>query len=354
MIRVALLPGDGIGAEVMRGPAELLEATRNQVPIEVTGVWPVGSTGYIESGELLPRRTLAACEGADAILLGAVGDHPGVDLGAQRSEAALLDLRAHFDLRISIRQVWRESGQPLTFVRNLLGGAYGPRETHMESDGVSPASDLIALEPSRIEEVANIACDFAAGHPGTVIISADKANLWATGRLWRRIAGDVATRRGVPILHRLIDRCAFELAQRDLPAAVIMTEGIFGDILSDLAAGRAGSIALCSSASVHPGAPACGRCVGIFEPVHGTAPHLVGTHRANPIGAYLALAALAEWFQETVVFARAVRLAVDSALHNGPWTRDFASAPGEEATTEAVAARINRQCLQILETSVIE
>ncbi len=353
MIRVALLPGDGIGAEVMRGPAELLEATKSQVPIEVTGTWPVGSTGYVECGDLLPRRTLAACEDADAVLLGAVGDHPGVDLGGQRSEAALLDLRAHFDLRISIRHVWRGEGQPLTFVRNLLGGAYGPRDTHIESDGISPASDLIVLEPRRIEEVANIACDFAARHPGTVIISADKANLWATGRLWRSIASDVATRRGVTILHRLIDRCAFELAQRDLPNAVIMTEGIFGDILSDLAAGRSGSIALCSSASVHPGAPACGRCVGIFEPVHGTAPHLVGTHRANPVGAYLALAALAEWFQETAVFGRAVKLAVDGAMHEGPWTGDFAAVPAEEATTEAVAARINRRCLEILETGVV-
>jgi isocitrate/isopropylmalate dehydrogenase len=223
----------------------------------------------------------------------------------------------------------------------------------MESDGISPASDLIVLEPRRIEEVANIACDLAAGHPGTTLISADKANLWATSRLWRTIADDAATRRGVPVLHRLIDRCAFELAHRDLPNAVIMTEGIFGDILSDLAAGRAGSIALCSSASVHPGAPARGRCVGIFEPVHGTAPHLVAAHRANPVGAYLALAALAEWFEETSMFARAVRLAVDGALHDGPWTRDLARVRGTEATTEAVAARINRQCLQILETAVV-
>jgi isocitrate/isopropylmalate dehydrogenase len=349
-----LLPGDGIGAEVMRGPAELLEATRSQVAIEVTGVFPVGSTAFAESGELLPRRTVAACEDADAILLGAIGDHPGVDLNEQRSEAALLDLRAHFDLRVSIRQVWRGDGQPLAFVRNLLGGAYGLQETHTESDGLSPASDLIVLEPGRIEEVANIACDLAFGHSGTVIISADKANLWATGRLWRRIAGEVATRRGVPILHRLIDRSAFELAQRELPNAVIMTEGIFGDILSDLAAGRAGSIALCSSASVHPGAPARGRCVGIFEPVHGTAPHLVGTHRANPVGAYLALAALGEWFPETVAFARAVRLAVDRALHDGPWTRDLAPVRGVAATTEAVATRINRYCIQVLETGVIE
>jgi isocitrate/isopropylmalate dehydrogenase len=344
-----LLPGDGVGAEVMRGPVELLDATRGQVPIEVTGVFPVGSTAFAECGELLPRRTLAACEDADAILLGAVGDHPGVDLGGRRSEGALLDLRAHFDLRISIRQVWRRDGEPLAFVRNLLGGAYGPRETHTESDGVAPAADLIVLEPGRIEEVANIACDLAVGHPGTTLISADKANLWATGRLWRTIAGDVATRRGVPVLHRLIDRCAFELAQRDLPNAVIMTEGIFGDILSDLAAGRAGSIALCSSASVHPGAPARGRCVGIFEPVHGTAPHLVGTQRANPVGAYLALAALAEWFEETAVFARAVRLAVDSALRDGPWTRDLAQVRGKDATTEAVATGINRRCLQVLE-----
>lgn len=341
MIRVALLPGDGIGAEVMRGPAQLLASLADVLPVEMTGPWPVGSSAFAEHHTGLPAGTLAACEDADAILLGAVGDHPGaVVLPGYRTEMPLLELREHFDLRVSVRDIWREGQRPLTIVRNLLGGAYGSAITRHESDGSDAASDQVILEPERIIELVELACDYVELRPGAVLISVDKANLLATSRLWRRVVTAVASRRGVAVAHRHVDRSAFELGRRPLPDAVIVTEGIFGDILSDLAAGRAGSVALGASASVHPGEPVVGRCVGLFEPLHGSAPLHTGTDRANPAGAFLALASLLEWFPVTAEVAGHVREALGRVLRDGPWTYDLAPLEGPVCTTSEFAERV--------------
>ena len=124
-----------------------------------------------------------------------------------------------------------------------------------------------------------------------------------------------------------------------------LTEGIFGDILSDLAAGRAGSIALCGSASVHPGPPSQGRCVGLFEPVHGSAPRHVGTNRVNPAGAYLALIALFEWFSETAELAPVVADALGHVLDSGPFTYDLAPEGTEPVSTDAFADAVNALAL---------
>lgn len=341
MIRVALLPGDGIGAEVMRGPAELLTSLSALVPIAVSGPWPVGSTAFAEHRTGLPAMTLAACEGADAILLGAVGDHPGIDLPGYRSEMPLLNLREHFDLRVSVRDIWRGGQRPLTIVRNLLGGAYGASSTRHESNGAEPASDEIILEPARIAELVEITCDYVELRPGARLISVDKANLLATSRLWRRTVTTIAATRGIEVAHRHVDRSAFELGRNELPDAVIVTEGLFGDILSDLAAGRAGSVALGASASVHPGRPHAGRCVGLFEPLHGSAPLHTGMNRANPAGAYLALASLLEWFPETATVAQRVRAALGRVMRAGPCTYDLAPAEGPVSTTSQFADRVN-------------
>ncbi|MGA7913000.1 MAG: isocitrate/isopropylmalate family dehydrogenase [Candidatus Dormiibacterota bacterium] len=338
MIRVALLPGDGIGAEVMQGPAELLRT----VPVEVTGPWPIGSSAFAAHRTGLPEVTLTACEAADAILLGAVGDHPGVDLPGYRTELPLLKLREHFGLRISLRDIWRDGQRPLTIVRNLLGGAYGAESTRRESDGTIAASDEIILEPDRIAELAQLACGYIELRPGARLFSVDKANLFATSRLWRHVVTRISATHGIEVAHRHVDRAAFELASRQLPDAVLLTEGIFGDILSDLAAGRAGSIALGASASVHPGKPARGRCVGLFEPLHGSAPLHTGKNMANPAGAYLALASLLEWFPETADLAPGVRAALTTAMRVGPRTYDLAPVGGPVSTTSAFSERVNR------------
>lgn len=349
-IRLALLPGDGIGSEVLAGPLELLRWLAARGRVEVTGPWPVGASAYMAHGVGLPAETLAACESAEAILFGAVGDHPGFVSDGFRPETSLIRLREYFDLRVSIRQVWRTNGPPLTIVRNLLGGNYGGTATRIESDGFGPASDLVLLTPEQIEEVVDIGCSYLS--PQTpLLLSVDKANLLATSRLWRTIVTRVSQERGVACRHVLVDNFAFELGKRELPDGVVVTEGLFGDILSDLAAARAGSIALCSSASVHPGSPHAGRCVGLFEPVHGTAPDIAGQDVANPAGAYLALAAALEWFAQTRDLAAPLRAALAAVLACGPLTRDMA-APGQPLTgTRAFARAIDERAVALWETT---
>jgi isocitrate/isopropylmalate dehydrogenase len=347
MIRVALLPGDGVGPEVLEGPAQLLRELEHRGKVTTSGPWPVGASAFGGCGTGLPAETLRACEDADAILLGAVGEHPGVPLDDYRPELALIGLREHFDLRVSVRQVWRGRANPLTFVRNLLGGAYG--SGRVESDGSGPASDVFELHPERIRELAEIAIGYVkVSH--AQLLSVDKANLLATSRLWRRVVTQVAAEHDVPVRHVYVDRMAYEFGCSEPPEAVVLSEGLFGDILSDLASGRAGSIALCGSASVRPAtAEGLGaRCVGVFEPVHGSAPLRAGQNRVNPCGGYLALALLLEWFEQTEKWAAHVREAVAEALARAPLTYDMATAGSPVASTSELSARINSAFLERL------
>ena len=341
MISVALLPGDGVGPEVLAGPTEILHMLAASGVVRVTGPWPVGASAFGAVGEGLPAQTLAACRTADAIFFGAAGEHPGVPIAAYRPEHSLLALREAFELRVSIREVWHPTRRPMTVVRNLLGGAYGASAMRIESDGTIPARDIIELTTAQIVELTNIACDLAAREPGCLLLSVDKANLFATSRLWRRTVEEVAAARGMHVDHVLVDRFAFELGHGEPPEAVVLTEGIFGDILSDLACGRVGSIALCGSASVNPGPPVDGRCVGLFEPVHGSAPRRAGQGKANPAGAYLALAALLEWFPETASHGPRLRRALDDVLAHGPLTYDLARPGQPVASTTDFAASVN-------------
>ena len=404
-----MLPGDGVGAEVVAGPVQLLEAVAAAGRIELTGPWPVGASAFGELGTGLPEPTLAACDDCDAMFFGAAGEHPGVSLDDYRPEHSIIGLRQRYDLRVSIRTIVRVSPEaervgrtstphsssraarpwperpvsaanksgndtaagrqppshprthsgtggdgaatrPLIVLRNLLGGAYGAASTRTESDGSEAACDEVILTPAQITELAEMACDLVEQGLASSIVSADKANLMATSRLWRSITQRVADARGVPLRHTYVDRMAFELAHDDVVAdTVVLTEGIFGDMLSDLAAGRAGSIALCGSASVNPGPPVKGRCVGLFEPVHGSAPRHFGQGRVNPSGAYLALAALLEWFTETADLGPVVTEALAGALQAGPLTYDLAPAGTDPASTEAFATAVNARALPRLQ-----
>ena len=346
-----MLPGDGVGPEVLAGPTVLLEQIAAAGRITISGPWPVGASAFGELGTGLPEPTLAACDEADAMFFGAAGEHPGVPLDDYRPEHSIIGLRQRYDLRVSIRNIVRVDGaagggRPLIVLRNLLGGAYGAATTRTESNGSDPACDKVILAPEQISELAEMACNMVRRGLVSAIVSADKANLMATSRLWRSITQQVAEARGVPLRHTYVDRMAFELAHDDVTAdTVVLTEGIFGDMLSDLAAGRAGSIALCGSASVNPGTPAQGRCVGLFEPVHGSAPRHFGKGRVNPSGAYLALAALLEWFPETADLGPPITEALAEALRDGPLTYDLAPCEHEPASTEAFAAAVNARAL---------
>src|SRR5262249_34861817 len=156
--------------------------------LSLTGPWPIGAKAFAATGEGLPKATLDACTDADAILFGAVGEHPGLEI-PYRPELALVAIRERFDLRISVREVRRQGRRPLIFVRNLLGGAYPP-SARVESDGAGPATDVFELTPDRIREVIRIAVGYARA-AGVGLVSVDKANLMATSRLWRRVVNEV-------------------------------------------------------------------------------------------------------------------------------------------------------------------
>jgi LDH2 family malate/lactate/ureidoglycolate dehydrogenase/isocitrate/isopropylmalate dehydrogenase len=338
VIRIALLPGDGVGEEVLEGPSRLLRLLADRGLVEVTGPWPVGARGAAASGSVLPEETLAACDDADAILLGAVGEDPTVPPEVcPRPEVALHRLRERYDLRISVREIPVDEHSDLTVVRNLIGGSYGGVADRTFSSDGGEASDVLRLTPERVAEVVHLGYDVLEQRGGGRLVSVDKANLYATGRLWRQTAGEVARERGLPVEHRFVDRAAFELGSGAEVPAVIVTEGLLGDILSDLAAGRAGSPALCGSASIHPGEPARGRCRGLFEPAHGSAPRRAGLGQVNPLGGFLALVALLQHFDETREMGVRLRAATHTVLREGPWTYDLVPDGVQPAATSEVA-----------------
>lgn len=344
MINIALLPGDGAGSEVLEGPVGIMRILAERGHLSFTGPWPIGATAFRDLGVGLPQLTIDAVDRSDAILLGAVGEHPGVDLALYRPELALLEIRKRYDLRISIRQVWRPGREPITFIRNLLGGAYGGAEMRQESDGEnqdSVAWDKFQIEKWRISEICEIAHEYLKESAEIQFISVDKANLLATSRLWRRTVTEFAKENNLLARHVYVDRFAYEIGSLQLPNCVVVTEGLFGDILSDLASGRAGSIAMCGSASIHPGLPLTGNCVGLFEPVHGSAPKRAGQNQVNPIGGYLALAALLEWFPETRPWGAKVREAVALAMSKGRLTYDLSPIGSVAISTSEFSEIVN-------------
>jgi isocitrate/isopropylmalate dehydrogenase len=344
MITIAWLPGDGVGREVTEGSADLIRSLEPWGGVRTTGPWPVGATGFQETGHVLPDETLAACVAADAVLLGAVGEDPGVDTDrCPRPELALIALRRELGLDVSVREVIDpHTRTSTTVVRNLLGGAYLDDSKRQEGDGTGPARDMVELYPDKIAVVADIACDHAQRMQGRRLISVDKATLYATSRLWRRVVDEVIVRRGLTFDHVYVDRAAYELASGAELPGVVVTEGLFGDILSDLIAGRAGSPALCGSASIRPRAEA--GCRGLYEPAHGSAPRRAGQDQVNPAGGFLSLTMLLESFPATAELGRAVRAGLQAVLASGPYTYDLV-APGQEgigtrAFSELVAEQV--------------
>jgi 3-isopropylmalate dehydrogenase len=332
MTTIALLPGDGIGAEILDGPVSYLrQLEADGAPVRLTGPWPYGTTGWLETGSTLPDPTIAACRDADVVLSGAVGTHPGVSADdCPNPEAALIRLRHLFDLRISVRTVRVPGQADVVIVRNITGGAYAGPDQRVESDGVRPAEDRIVLDPVRVQEVFDIAVEHAREHPGRAVMSVDKASVYATSRLWRRISRATAAATGQRIVDVNVDRAAYELVkQAELPA-VIVTEGLFGDILSDIVCARAGSPALCGSATINPDRPSGAGVTALFEPAHGSSPHRTGSRRSNPTGAWLALADLFAWCPDLAALGlhTAVRGALDRVLDAGAPTYDLAR-PGE-------------------------
>jgi 3-isopropylmalate dehydrogenase len=268
------------------------------------------------------------------ILSGAVGTHPGIDPKECRNpEAALIELRHIFDLRVSVRTVRVPGADDVVIVRNITGGAYADPSHRTESVGDQPAEDRVVLHPARIQEVFDIAVPYAEKKPHLRALSVDKASVYATSRLWRRIAHETNARLEVPFLDVNVDRAAYELVRFPELPSVIVTEGLFGDILSDVVCARAGSPALCGSATINPDRVFGDGATALFEPAHGTSPHRTGSRRSNPTGAWLALADLLAWCPdlEPLGLHSKIHSALDHVIDGFPPTYDLA-AQGETPT----------------------
>jgi 3-isopropylmalate dehydrogenase len=278
---------------------------------------PFGAQAIRDSGDPLPDGTLAACRAAEAVLKAPIGD-PEFDAADVRPEQGMLRLRAELDVYANLRPARSEKVDVL-IVRELVGGLYfgasGIRE-----DGT--AFDTCEYHPDQVERIARRAFELARGRDKR-LTSVDKANVLETSRLWRRVVNEVAPGYGdVEVEHMLVDNAAMQLASAPNQFDVLVTENMFGDILSDLAAAMTGGLGLAPSASLSDGGP------GIFEPVHGSAPDIAGLGIANPAAMLRSTALMLEHGLARPDEASALEAAVEDALASTP-TPDL----GGSATT---------------------
>ena len=321
--RIVLLPGDGIGPEVAAEARLVLELLAPDVVLDER---LIGAAAIRATGSPLPDETRDACLAAVAVLKGPVGD-PEFDGADVRPEQGLLGLRAALDTYANLRPAVAD-GVDVLIVRELVGGLYfgasGVRE-----DGT--AFDTCEYTPAQIERVVRRAFRLAQTRRGH-LTSVDKANVLETSRLWRRIVDKVAVEYPVRVVHMLVDNAAMQLATDADQFDVLVTENMFGDILSDLAAAVTGGLGLAPSASLSDGGP------GIFEPVHGSAPDIAGTGSANPTAMLRSTALLLEHGLGRPEDAHHLAQAIDAALATTP-TPDL----GGTATTAELGATIRGQ-----------
>ena len=360
MAHIVALPGDGIGPEVTDAALEALAVVARCYGHSFHVVEAlIGGAAIDTTGQPLPNETMAMCSAADAVLFGAVGGPQWDDPAAQvRPEQGLLGLRAALGLFANVRPVRpyvpaasplrpeRLAGVDLVFVRELTGGIYFGAKRRTSDSGVDTATDECTYTATEVERVVRTAAILAAKRRGK-ITSVDKANVLETSRLWRAVTTRVIETEFPQLMleHLLVDSCAMQLLTRAAEFDVIVTENLFGDVLTDEAAVLAGSIGLLPSASL--GAPRSdGRLLGLYEPIHGSAPQLAGQDVANPLGAILSAAMLLRHSLALETEARTIEHAVDAALLDGYATADLAP-PGRKPArmsdvTAAVLARIEQ------------
>ncbi|MDP8947026.1 MAG: 3-isopropylmalate dehydrogenase [Actinomycetota bacterium] len=339
---ILLLPGDGIGPEVVGSARAVMDSAAEHFGVKLSyEERKIGATAIRDEGEPISEETLRAARASDSVLLGAVG-HPDFDRGTVRPEAGLLTLRKALGAFANLRPVaaipsllsastLKEDvlrGVDILIVRELTGGAYfGEKE-----EGEERASDLSVYTREEVERVARVAFEAAEGRKGRVT-SVDKANVLATSRLWRSVVEDVAEEYPeVDLDHALVDAAAMFLIRDPGRFDVILTENLFGDILSDEAAMLPGSMGMLPSASLGtPGTP------GLYEPVHGSAPDIAGSHRANPYATILSAAMMFRHSLGRPDVAGAIEQGVSVALEAHYLTPDLGGGKSTQEVTEAVS-----------------
>lgn len=346
--QLVLLPGDGIGPEVVAAATIVLDAVARRFGHAIdTHSFAIGGAALRAGQPVLPDETLAACQSADAVLLGAVGDPTFDHLPrAEKIETGLLTLRSSLGVYANLRpaRAWegledatpfkpeRYHGTDVMIVRELLGGLYFGEPRAMAEDGASAINTMRYTE-SEVARVARVAFKLAQARRG-LLTSVDKANVLEVSALWRRVVSEMAAEfPDVTLEHQLVDSFAMSLALTPNRFDVVLTENLFGDILSDEAGAVCGSLGLLPSASLGDG-PA------LYEPVHGSAPTLAGKDLANPVGAIgsLALCFRHSWDAEDE--AQAIEAALAKTIVEGYRTADLTPAGATPTACSAFARAV--------------
>ena len=325
---IAVIRGDGIGPEIVGEAVAVLETVARKFGHVFTyREAPMGGNAIDAFGVPLPDSSLETCLTSDSVLLGAVGGPKWDDQpSANRPERGLLKLRAAMELYTNIRPARMFAdlaaacplradiaarGIDFVVVRELIGGVYFGEHTTKEVDGEQKATDIMAYSEHEIRRVAHVAFQMAQKRRKRVT-SIDKANVLDTSRLWRRVVTEVAKEYpDVELLHMYVDNAAMQIVRDPSQFDVIVTENLFGDILSDEASQVTGSIGMIPSSSMGEGTR------GLYEPIHGSAPDIAGQDKANPIGTILAAAMMLRYSFDMAAEADAVESAIDAVLKDG-------------------------------------
>ncbi len=334
--KLAVIKGDGIGLEIIDATLRVLRKIEQKFSHEFECKEVLMGGAAIDAvGEPLPNETLSVCKNSDAVLFGAIGGAKwDKEPPHKRPEAGLLRLRKELGLFANLRpatlfpQLANSSplkaeilskGIDFVMVRELIGGIYFGKHERFEQNGETNAQDLLVYSTSQITQISRLAFKLANARKKH-LVCVDKANVLESSRLWREVVQTVAKAYpNVNLEFMLVDNAAMQLCKNPSQFDVILTENMFGDILSDEASVLTGSLGVLPSASLR------GDKFGLYEPIHGSAPDIAGKDLANPIGAILSLAMLLELSLGLINEANAVRSAINSVLDKGQRTADLMS-----------------------------
>lgn len=347
---IVVIPGDGIGEEITSAAVRILNKIASKSNVTLTFAKHLAGGAAIDAyGMPLPDSTIKAAKNADAVLLGAVGGPKWDGVAPEiRAEKAILGLRKELGLYANLRPIKVSealiefsplkaaaiSGVDILLVRELNGGIYyGAKSEAAMVNGVEQASDLEIYSAPEVRRIVALACQ-AAKLRRNQVVSVDKANVLASSRLWRKVANETAgTFADVNLSHLYVDNCAMQLILAPKQFDVIVTNNLFGDILSDEAAVLTGSIGMLPSASIGDG-------TGLYEPIHGSAPDIAGLGLANPVGTILSAAMLLRYSLGAEQAAIQIEQAVEQVLLEGYRTADLYKPGSTKVTTEEMAGLI--------------
>jgi len=364
--KVLVLKGDGIGPEVVGEALQVLKVVARRAAVDIDFKEGAAGGHAIDAfGTPLPDNVLAQAKDSDAILLGAVGgpkwDNPRAE---HRPEQAILKLRKELGLFANVRPVKTVkelisasplrpdivNGVDMVIIRELTGGIYYGKPSERRQNGdMREAVDTCAYTEEEIRRVLRYGFELARDRRKK-LTSVDKANVLATSRLWREIAGELATEfKDIAFENQLVDSMSMHLIRRPRDFDVIVTENMFGDILTDEASVLAGSMGLLPSASLGEELNSAGFRVGLYEPIHGSAPDIAGRDEANPLAAILSGALLLEQSLGMRTEAELIEHAVEGVVHDGYRTRDLHGGSGAKPVGCKAMGRLVREKIESLE-----